>query len=85
MTQTLLHLSLALFLFLLGCLIKYGKVDWMIAGYNTSSKEEKGKFDVEALCQEEDNFLFTLGGTMLIPATARNPFFHKKAYSMEHY
>ena len=68
MNSALFHLSLALFIALLGCLIKYGKVAWLISGYNTSSKEEKEKYDVEALCQGVGHFLFALAGTLLIPA-----------------
>ena len=68
MTTAMFHLSLALFLALLGCLIKYGKVAWLIAGYNTSSKEEKEKYDVEALCRGVGHFMFVLGGTLLIAA-----------------
>jgi hypothetical protein len=36
MPLAIIHLSMALFLVLLGCLIKYGKVAWLISGYNTS-------------------------------------------------
>ena len=43
MALALIHLALALFLVLLGCLIKYGKVAWLISGYNTSSKETKAQ------------------------------------------
>ena len=68
MNSALFHLALALFLVLLGCLIKYGRVDWLIAGYNTSSKEEKAQYDVDALCRGVGNFLFVLAGTLIIPA-----------------
>ena len=68
MTLALFHLSLALFLVLLGCLIKYGKVAWLIAGYNTSSKEVKEQYDVEALCRGVGHLLFALAGTLIIPA-----------------
>lgn len=68
MTLALFHLSLALFLVLLGCLIKYGKAAWLIAGYNTSSKEAKEQYDVEALCQGVGHILFALAGTLIIPA-----------------
>ncbi|MDW7729292.1 MAG: DUF3784 domain-containing protein [Bacillota bacterium] len=68
MTQALFHLSLALFLFLLGGLIKYGKVHWLIAGYNTLSEEEKDKYKIEDFCRGVSYFLFALAGTLLIPA-----------------
>lgn len=68
MYQALFHLCLALFLVLLGCLIKYAKAAWLIAGYNTSSKEVKEQYDVEALCRGVGHLLFTLAGTLIIPA-----------------
>ena len=68
MVLALVHLALALFLVILGCLIKYGKVAWLISGYNTSSKETKAQYDVEALCRGVGHFLFALAGTMIIPA-----------------
>ena len=64
----IIHLSMALFLVLLGCLIKYGKAAWLIAGYNTSSKEEKEKYDLDALCRGVGHLLFALAGTLIIPA-----------------
>jgi len=71
MVLAFFHLALALFLVLLGCLIKYGKVAWLISGYNTSSKEAKEQYDVEALCRGVGHFLFALAGTMIIPAAGR--------------
>ncbi len=71
MVLAFFHLALALFLVLLGCLIKYGKVAWLISGYNTSSKEAKAQYDVEALCRGVGHFMFALAGTLLIPATGR--------------
>lgn len=67
MNQAIFHLSLALFLVLLGFLIKYGKAAWLIAGYNTSSKEVKAQYDVEALCRGVGHILFVLAGTLIIP------------------
>ncbi len=40
MTLALFHLFIVIFLVLLSCFIKYGKTAWLIARYNTSSKEE---------------------------------------------
>lgn len=36
---------------LLGILIRTGKVNFLIAGYNTMSKEEKAKVNIEAVCK----------------------------------
>lgn len=68
MYTALFHLAMALFMALLGGLIKYGRMAWLIAGFNTSSKEEKAKYDVEALCRGVGNFLFALAGILIIPA-----------------
>ncbi|MGM0653235.1 MAG: DUF3784 domain-containing protein [Bacillota bacterium] len=68
MTLALFHLFMALFLVLLGCLIKYGKSAWLIAGYNTSSKKVKEQYDLEALCRGVGHLLFALAGTLIIPA-----------------
>ena len=68
MTLAIFHLVMAIFLILLGSLIKYGKAAWLISGYNTASKEEKDKYDIEALCRGVGHFLFALAGTMVIPA-----------------
>jgi len=34
---------------LLGIVIKHGKMYFLIAGYNTMSKEEKAKYDIEGI------------------------------------
>ena len=39
----------ALIFVLLGALIKYGKMYFLIAGYNTMSKKEKNKYNVDGL------------------------------------
>jgi hypothetical protein len=68
MPLAVIHLSMALLLVLLGCLIKYGKVAWLISGYNTSPKEEKEQYNVDALCRGVGHFLFALAGILIIPA-----------------
>jgi hypothetical protein len=68
MPLAIIHLSMALLLALLGCLIKYGKVAWLISGYNTSPKEEKEQYNVDALCRGVGHFLFALAGILIIPA-----------------
>ena len=49
-----------LLLALLGYLIRFKKMTFLISGYNTSSKEEKSRYDEVALCKSVGNLLFTL-------------------------
>ena len=58
----------ATLLIIIGWLIKYKKVTWLISGYNTSSKEKKEQYDVDKLCKYMGNFLFVLTGIILIMA-----------------
>ncbi len=44
-------LIVTVFLFILSIVLLAGKGSWLIAGYNTSSKEQKEKYDKEKLCQ----------------------------------
>lgn len=64
----MVHIYMVMLLILLGYLIKYKQWSWLIAGYNTSSKKEKEKFDTAALCNGVGNFLFILAGILLIAA-----------------
>ena len=66
----------AAILILLGYLIRYKQVTWLISGYNTASKEAREKFDKEKLTRHVGNFMFLLGdicflmalGWLLLPA-----------------
>ena len=60
------HIGMALLLMLLGYLVKYKRWSWLITGYNTSSRQEKASYDVEALCSSVGNFLFVLAGILLV-------------------
>lgn len=64
----MVHIYMVLLLILLGYLIKYKQWSWLIAGYNTSSRKEKAKYDTVALCSGVGNFLFILAGILLIAA-----------------
>lgn len=55
-------------LILLGVLIRFGKWYWLIAGYNTMTKEQKQNVDVEGLARLLGNFLFGLAGLFLLNA-----------------
>lgn len=50
----------------LGAVVRFGKASFLIAGYNTATKEEKEKYDEEALCKFVGNFLFVLAGMLLL-------------------
>lgn len=50
----------------LGVLVKYFKCYWLIAGYNTMSKEKRKNVDTESLGRLMGNFMFLLGGTIII-------------------
>jgi hypothetical protein len=50
----------------LGILIKYGKMYFLIAGYNTMNKEEKEKYDIEGVATVFRNVM--LGMAFLIIA-----------------
>ncbi len=55
-------------LILMGWLIKYKKVTWLISGYNTASRQEKERYDIEKLCQYMGNFIFVLAGIFFVMA-----------------
>jgi hypothetical protein len=57
-------------LLIIGWLIKYKKVTWLISGYNTSSKQEKQQYDIEKLCKHVGNFIFILAGIFFMMAIA---------------
>ena len=51
---------------LLGILIKYAKMYFLIAGYNTMSKEEKSKYDVDGIASVMRNAMFGMALIMII-------------------
>lgn len=53
-------------LILVGWLIKYKKVTWLISGYNTASAEKKKEYDIEKLCMYMGNFLFILASIFFV-------------------
>ena len=53
-------------LFIFGYLVRFKKMSFLIAGYNTASKKEKEKYDEEALCKAVGNLLFLLSLINLI-------------------
>lgn len=50
---------------LLGILIKYGKMYSLIAGYNTMTKQEKEKYDIESIATLMKNVMFGMAFVMI--------------------
>ncbi|MCJ7687988.1 MAG: DUF3784 domain-containing protein [Clostridiaceae bacterium] len=55
---------------ILGIILRLGKGSFLISGYNTSSKEEKEKYDEVALCKFMGNLMFFISGIQLIIVVA---------------
>jgi ABC-type dipeptide/oligopeptide/nickel transport system ATPase component len=51
---------------ILGILIQYGKMYFLIAGYNTMSKAEKEKIDIKGVATVFRNAMFGMAAIMLI-------------------
>ncbi len=62
----MIHIITGIPLLILGYLVKYKQWSWLIAGYNTSSKKEKEKYDKTALCNAIGNLLFILAAIVFI-------------------
>ncbi|WP_119058545.1 DUF3784 domain-containing protein [Candidatus Ornithobacterium hominis] len=48
----------AIIFIVLGILIKYGKMYWLVAGYNTMPKEEKEKYNIKGIANLFGNVMF---------------------------
>ena len=59
------YLIISIALMLIGILIKHAKWHFLIAGYNTSSKEEKKSIDIEKGATLMRNTLFLMGAIIL--------------------
>jgi len=64
----MIHILIGLLMIVLGYMVKYRRWSWLIAGYNTSSAEEKDQYDTAALCSGVGNFLFILAALLFIAA-----------------
>lgn len=62
--------SIPLIFFILGILLKFGKGSFLIAGYNTASKEEKEEYDEKALCNCMGNLMLFIAGIILLAVVA---------------
>lgn len=56
----------AIILIVAGILIKYGKMYFLIAGYNTMSKEKKANYDVGGIATLMRNVLFAMAFIMIV-------------------
>lgn len=51
-------IAVAILFIVLGILVKYGKMYFLIAGYNTMPKEEKEKYNIEGIATVFRNAMF---------------------------
>ncbi len=60
----------AALLLIIGILVKYKRITWLISGYNTSSREKQAEYDIDKLTRNVGNFLFVLAVIFLLMALA---------------
>ena len=58
MTAVILCAVLSILFFILGVFLMNGRGSWLIAGYNTASREEKEKYDEKKLCRSTGIVVF---------------------------
>lgn len=56
----------AIIFIILGILIKYGKMYMLIAGYNTMSKEEQDKYDIDGIASVFRNAMFGMAFILIL-------------------
>ena len=56
----------AILFIVFGIFIKYGKMYFLIAGYNTMSKEEKEKYDIEGIATVFKNVMFGMAFIIIL-------------------
>lgn len=59
-------LLISVLFIVIGILIKYGKMYFLISGYNTMSPEEKSKFNIEKIATLFRNVMFTMAAILII-------------------
>ncbi|MFT5848512.1 MAG: hypothetical protein ACI902_002587 [Psychroserpens sp.] len=64
-----MNVTVAVIFIILGILIKYGKLYVLIAGYNTMSKEEQKKVDIQGIASVFRNGMFGMAALMLLGYT----------------
>ena len=61
---------IAILFILIGFGVKYGKMYFLIAGYNTMSAKEKAKYDIEGIATLFRNVFCTMAGVILAASLA---------------
>jgi len=61
-----MSLTVAIIFIVLGILIKYGKMYFLIAGYNTMSKEQQENYDIDGIATVFRNAMFVMAFVMII-------------------
>ena len=56
----------AIIFIILAIIIKYRKIYWLFAGYNTMQKEEKEKYDIEGITIEFRNVMFGMAVIIIV-------------------
>ena len=59
-------IGIALLFIILGILIKYCKMYFLLAGYNTLPKEEKEKYDIKGIAKVFRNVMFGMAAIIII-------------------
>lgn len=65
--MTIVYILIVIFI-IMGVALLFGKGDWLIAGYNTMSKEEKEKFDKRKLCKAVGSEMLFVAFIMAVTA-----------------
>ena len=63
----IINVGTILMLVILGLVFRAGKGSFLIAGYNTASKEEKDKIDEKKLCKAVGNLFLVLAICWIVP------------------
>ena len=74
MIKTLILCLIALPFFILAAFLWCGKGSWLIAGYNTSSKDKKDQYDEKALCRFVAKLMLVVAAFMVALAFINNGF-----------
>ncbi len=59
-------IGIAILFIILGTVIKYGKMYFLIAGYNTLPKKEKAKYDIDGIASVFRNTMFGMALVLIM-------------------
>lgn len=62
----MIFIAIVVLLLIIGWIVKYKKVTWLISGYNTASKEKQAEYDLDKLTKHFGNFMFVLAGALIV-------------------